>query len=221
MAPERDSPPWTQVRRELHDWFTEQVPSLSEGYVAAVELVHRIHFPARVTLVCHLVRDVYVRVPKALGSKEKKIRPMEVYPQLVTNLRDAWDDESTLAAQVRPDGNRLIGPRAYAAAEKLVQRSRELKKQPSYGTRLARSLVKAMDRPEGMSPPGWTFAAFDEEYDFFIERAHLNLKGAPSDEGLLEHFEAFERAFHSMVGSYFSGKEELDAILGATNRAND
>ena len=43
----------------------------------------------------------------------------------------------------------------------------------------------------------------------------------PNDDGLIAHFESFERAFHSLVGPYFSGKEELDAILHDTNTPAD
>jgi len=43
----------------------------------------------------------------------------------------------------------------------------------------------------------------------------------PTDHRLVENFERFERAFHSLVGPYFTGKEELDEILQATNATTD
>jgi len=66
----------------------------------------------------------------------------------------------------------------------------------------------------------WIIDSFDNEYDFFVRRAHiaLGLDSAPNDQGLAERVDAFERAFHSLVGPYFSGKEQLDAILQDANR---
>ncbi len=79
------------------------------------------------------------------------------------------------------------------------------------------------DRHEDDFIQPWIIEAFDAEYNFFVRRAHLpaSVDKVPSDDGLSEHFEAFERAFHSLVGPYFSGKDELDAILRDTNPAAD
>jgi hypothetical protein len=221
MASVEDSPYWTPLRRELLAWFNERVPGFADGYVAAVDLVHRAEFPARVHLVCHLVRDIYRDLPRALGDTSKKNSGVEVYPSLLATLRDLWETNPLQEEGLGQDADRLIGAQVYAAVEDLVRRSRELKKQASVGTRLARALFRAVDRPDDTPIPGWIFKAFDDEYGFFVQRAHLRESKAPSEDGLLDHFEAFERAFHSMVGSYFRGKEELDAILADTNRRAD
>ena len=221
MDPDEGSSHWTPLRRELLQWFNERVPGFADGYVAAVRLVHAGGFPARVHLVCHLVRDIYRDLPRALGDRSKKHRGIEVYPELVAALRDVWKTNPMADEGLDADAERLVSAQAYAAAERLVEKSQDVKDQASVGTRLARALFRAVDRPADMPIPGWIFEAFDEEYKFFVERAHLRGDKAPSDEGLLEHFESFERAFHSIVGSYFKGKGELDAILAETNRRAD
>jgi hypothetical protein len=74
-----DLPHWNPLRRELLKWFDERVPGFAEGYVAAVDLVHRADFPARVHLVCHLVRDIYRYLPQALGDTSENKKGVEVY----------------------------------------------------------------------------------------------------------------------------------------------
>jgi hypothetical protein len=212
---------WTPLRLELLQWFRERVPGFAEGYEAAARLVHEPTFPARVNLVCHLVRDIYRDLPRALRDTSEKNRGVDVYPALVAKLRDVWDANPAVEDAVSIDVGRLVSAQAYNAAERLVEASRTVKEQASVGTRLARALFRAVERPEGMPIPGWIFSAFDEEYDFFVGRAHLRPTGMPAGDGLLVHFESFERAFHSIVGPYFKGKEELDAILAETNRRAD
>jgi hypothetical protein len=216
-----DLPHWTPLRRELLKWFSERVPGFAEGYVAAVDLVHRADFPARVHLVCHLVRDIYRHLPQALGDTSKSSKGVEVYPPLVDSIRDLWEPDPLQEEDLGSDADRLISARAYGAVDELVRKSREVKEQESVGTRLARALFRAVDRPEGTQVPGWVFKAFHDEYLFFVRRAHLRASKSPSEDGLSDHFEAFERAFHSMVCSYFRGKEDLDAILEDTNSSAD
>jgi len=58
----------TKQRRELVRWFDDRAPSFTEGYIAAVRLLHTPSFPARVHLVCHVVRDIYRYLPATLGE---------------------------------------------------------------------------------------------------------------------------------------------------------
>jgi len=217
-----DSPHWTSLRRELKQWFSERAPGFADGYVAAVHLVHEGQFPAKVHLVCHLVRDIYRHLPSALGDKAKKSSGREVYPALAAKLRDSWETNPIQDQSLESDSDRLVSAQVYAAAEDLVRRSRDLGEQDSVGTRLTKALFGAVDRPLGTMPvPGWVFQAFNAEYDFFVERAHLRASIDQLEDGLQQHFEDFERAFHSMVGPYFRGKEDLDAILEETNEKTD
>jgi hypothetical protein len=105
----------------------------------------------------------------------------------------------------------------------MVTKSVSMGDGPKVGQRLAVALYRALDRPADSYIPRWIINAFDAEYDFFVRRAHLSSSVAkpPTGDGLAEHFDAFERAFHSLIGPYFSGKEELDAILQDTNETAD
>jgi len=112
-----------------------------------------------------------------------------------------------------------VSHQVFQRLEKIVQKSREMSKQPTVGQQLASALFRSLDRRDDDFIPRWITEGFDAEYDYFVKRAHLALSAdkVPNDDGLLAHFEAFERGFHSLVGPYFSGKEDLDAILQDTN----
>jgi hypothetical protein len=116
-----------------------------------------------------------------------------------------------------------VSARVHGSVLRLVEKSRDLADQPTVGKQLAIALFRSLDRRNDDFIHPWIISSFDGEYKFFVSRAHLarSMDRVPTDEGLMEHFEGFERAFHSLVGPYFSGKEELDAILRATNTAAD
>ena len=215
---------WTKQRCELVRWLDDRAPSFTEGYVGAVRLLHTPSFPARIHLVCHVVRDIYRYLPAALGGKSPS-RPAEVFPDMVRTLAERWKQFPPNGSE-RPDniGSDIpVSAQVHSAVRRLVERSRELAKPPTVGEQLARALFHSLDRRSDEFIHLWIIRSFDDEYDFFVSRAHLvsSLNQVPTDDGLMEHFEAFERAFHSLVGPYFSGKEELDAILQDTNTAAD
>lgn len=215
---------WTRLRRELVRWLDDRAPSFTEGYVGAVRLLHMPSFPARVHLVCHVVRDIYRNLPAALGATSLP-RPGEVFPDMVRALAEQW-------RQFPPNGSGRtenigtdvpVSVQVHGSVLRLVEKSRELADQPTVGKQLAIALFRSLDRRNDEFIHPWIISSFDGEYKFFVSKAHLarSMDRVPSDEGLIEHFEGFERAFHSLVGPYFSGKEELDAILRATNTAAD
>ncbi|GAF85394.1 unnamed protein product [marine sediment metagenome] len=220
-----DSAHWTQLRRELIKWLEDRAPSFTEGYMGAVRLLYTPSFPARVHFICHAVRDIYRRLPTTLGEKSLP-RPQEVFPSMVKELANRWEkfppkDNSKYSGQAGSDIP--VSPQVYRYMKKIVQKSTKIAAQRTVGKQLAIALFRSLDRWENEFIQPWVIEAFDAEYDFFVDRAHLaeSVENVPSDDGLLEHFEAFERAFHSLVGPYFSGKEELDAILQDTNSAAD
>ncbi len=219
-----DSRYWTPRRRELVQWFDDRAPSFSEGYRSAVQLLHAPRFPARVHLICHLVRDIYRHLPAALGEKSMP-RPSEVFPNMVRALAERWENSPprALSESKETASDIPVSPQVYKSVEKLVKKSMQLQHQPTIGHQLAIVLFRALDRGDDDFIHRWIIKSFDDEYDFFVRRAHLarSLKDVPTDDGLLEHFEAFERAFHSLIGPYFSGKEELDAILQDANAGAD
>lgn len=216
------SPLWTKQRCELVQWLDDNAPTFTGGYVAAVRLVHQPTFPASVHLVCHLVRDIYRNLPTALGVKPSP-RYGEVFPEMIHGLVTAWDaspanesiTDQSLPTEVRLD------PRTYRQVRKIVEKSKELGQPARVGTRLATALFRAIERRQEEFIPPHVIKSFDLEFDFFVARAHLSMNSTPSAEGMIEHFESFERSFHSLVGRYFTGKEELDAILRDANATTD
>lgn len=215
-----DTENFTRQRREILRWLNDRAPSFSDAYQAAVRLLYTPAFPARVHLVCHIVRDIYRTLPAALGALSLP-RPFEVLPTLARELASNWEKFPASLGQWagRPDSDVPVTPQVYHALVKLIDKSRGIADQPSVGKHLAVALYRSADRHEHEFLPPWIIKCFDSEYDYFVKRAHLakSVSRVPTDEGLAEHFEAFERAFHSLVGSYFTGKEELDAILQETN----
>jgi len=221
-----DSPYWTKQRQEIVRWLEDRAPSFTAGYVAAVRLLHIPSFPARVHLICHLVRDIYRHLPATLGTKSLP-RPAEVFPSMVKKLADQWKrfppKETPPTGEAGLDTDVLVSAQAFSAILGILEKNTEIGNQPTVGSQLAVSLFHAVDRREDEYIPPWIIKSFDEEYGFFVQRAHLarKLDQVPTDDGLPGHFEAFERALHSLVGPYFSGKEELDDILQDTNPATD
>ena len=219
-----DAPYWSQQRLEIFQWLEDRAPSFVEGYVGAVRLLHMPSFPARVHFICHVVRDIYRRLPASLGIKSLS-RPGEVFPNMVKELRERWErfPPNDQSYSERANSDIPVSPQVHRSLSKIVRKSREIADQPTVGTQLAIALFRSLDRRADEYIEPWVINSFDAEYAFFMERAHLaeSVKKVPTDDGLTEHFESFERSFHSLVGSYFTGKEELDAILQDTNPAAD
>ena len=215
---------WTKQRRELVQWLDDRVPSFTEGYVSAVRLLLALSFPARVHLICHVVRDIYRHLPAALGEASLP-RPAEVFSGMVKYLAEKWEKfppNETMKSK-RMGSDVVISTQVHGCVIKLIEKSKELTDQPTVGKQLAIALFRSLERREDEFIHPWIIKSFDDEYNFFVRRAHLarSLDRVPTEDGLVEHFEAFERAFHSLVGPYFSGKEELDAILQDTNTTAD
>lgn len=202
----------------------DQAPSFVEGYIGAVQLLYTPSFPARVHFICHVVRDIYRKLPSSLGIKSQP-RPSEVFPNMVKELVRRWEKfpASGQNKSENVDSESTVSSQVYRQLEKIVQKSDEIVAQPTVGRQFAIALFRCLDRRQDDFIHPWIVESFDAEYDFFVKRAHLaeSVANVPNDNGLIIHFEGFERAFHSLVGPYFSGKEELDAILEDTNQPAD
>jgi len=214
---------WTQQRRELLRWFEDRAPSFVEGYVGALRLLYTPSFPGRIHFICHAIRDVYRHLPTLLGKKSLA-RPGEVFPGMVKDLAERWKKHpaNPIPPSTPAGSDHTVSPQVYKCVQRIVRKSEEIADQLTVGNQLVIALFDSHDRRKDEFIPRWIIKSFDAEYDFFVKRAHLakSVDSIPNDDGLAEHFEAFERAFHSLMGPYFSGKEELDAILQDTNESS-
>jgi hypothetical protein len=215
---------WTTERKEILDWLKDHAPSFVEGYKGALHLLHMpSDFPARVHLICHLIRDFYRYLPSALGIKPGS-RPSEVFPEMVRTLEKLWTNNppQTLSTSVIDRIKVEMTTRTYTHLQGMVNKRKHFET-TSIGQQFAQSLFRSMEHRLTGFIPAWVISSFDAEYNFFVGRAHLStsVDKIPSDDGLVEHFQTFEKAFHAIVGPYFKGKEELDVILQDTNATTD
>ncbi|MCH8839273.1 MAG: hypothetical protein IH831_01070, partial [Planctomycetes bacterium] len=183
---------WTSQRRELLQWFSDRAPSFVEGYKSAVCLLHSPCFPARIHLICHLVRDIYRKLPITLGAAPLP-RPGEVFPGMVKQLYTLWTAPS-LSSQgsgsadvsatssmhfydpeipAADDTDVFVSRKIFIHLEKIINKCGQLKNQPSVGKQLVIALYRSLDRQQEEFIPPWVIESFDNEYDFFVSRAHL------------------------------------------------
>ena len=217
---------WNPARSELLEWFRRDAPSLAGPYEAAVFLVYTPSVPARVHLVCHLVRDIYVTLPQILDGDFRFQSAGAVYPSFVEKIATHWrsPDSSSLSTAATPaqapGAPDSVGvPWAGArAVDDLLAKYEAIKKQPKSAEVLARALFRRFAE-SGFEPPTRLASMFEKERVWFVQRAHLKREHteAHSEDELLEHFASFEGALHSLVGRYFTGREDLDAILSEAN----
>ena len=193
------------------------LPLSRRGYVAAVKMLHNDHYPCRVQLISHIIRDIYRKLPRVLDGSTLS-DPREVFTSMVQHLVKLWEKNPTLNKDgIEGDKNYIpVSNKVYRYVSKIVCKSQKMAKdQTSVGGAFAAALFHYGGRSTTDFIAPWIIKSFNEEYDYFVNNAHLDRP--PKCEELPQRFEAFEKAFHSLVGSYFSGKEELDAILEDAN----
>jgi len=185
--------------------------------------------PAKVHCICHLVRDIYSKLPEILDGEYRRISSGEVYPPFIAQIDKHWkrvhrvpltDDDCQAATQLDDmKGHVHITHEAARAIEALLKKHAEIVGVPKSHEILSRALYRRYNEA-GLEPPARLDVQFKTERDWFTARAHLvrEEKKVPTEDGLKEHFIAFENALFALVGQYFDGTNELDAIL---NQAND
>lgn len=217
---------WRSHQSQLLEWFRREAPSLAEPYQAAVTLMSNYDFPARVHLICHIVRDIYTKLPEALDGTHRRREANEV-SALIDEVATHWEPY-TRDSFVEPTGSSpapestlhvSVSVVAVRAVGKLLDVRRALKEQPTSAEVLARALYQRFVE-SGVTPPKRLIHTFEKERRWFTARAHLVRDSAklPSDDGLDEHFESFERTLHSLVAPHFAVQQELNDILQQANQ---
>jgi hypothetical protein len=211
---------------ELLQWFKSEAPSLAEPYRAACILMSDRDFPARVHLICHIVRDIYAKLPEVLDGSYR-LRSANEVNDAIEKLNEAWKP-STPESFHKPVSPRpgvdtativQVSSTAVRKVVELLAVRQAIKDQPKSATVLARALYQRFVE-SGLPPPDRLVKAFEKERRWFTARAHLvrDNEELPSDEGLDEHFESFEQTLHSIVASHFAVQKELDDILQQANQ---
>jgi hypothetical protein len=217
---------WRKHQQHLLEWFRREAPSLAEPYQAAVTLMSQPTFPARVHLICHIVRDIYTKLPEALDGTHRRREANEVAAAIdkVAQVWEPYTRESFVDAggqQAAPGTSELVSvsPIAVRRIAELIEVRRAIKDQATSAEVLARALYQRFVEA-GFTPPERLISIFETERRWFTSRAHLVRESAkvPTDDGLSEHFESFERTLHSLVAPHFTVQQELDDILQQANQ---
>jgi hypothetical protein len=217
---------WSQHQLQLLDWFTTEAPSLAHPYRAAVILMNDISFPARVYLVCHVVRDIYNKLPEALVGASWRREANEINP-IIDDVSKHWEQYTGESFTQHTGGTSTqealtqvsVSVIAVKKVGELLDLRRKLKEQPTSAEVLAQALYKRFVE-YGTAPSRRLIQTFEKERRWFTGRAHLvrDSEKIPSDNDLDEHFETFERTLHSLVAPHFSVQQDLNDILHKANQ---
>lgn len=219
-------PGWRRHQTQLLEWFQCDAPSLADPYRASVTLMSDRTFPARVHLICHIVRDIYSKLPEALDGSYRRREANEV-SNAIDNMAPHWEPyrrepfhEANGPEPAAGKGNGvLVSSIAVRGVAELLSLRQAIKSQPTSAEVLARALFQRFVE-SGVAPPNRLIKTFVQERQWFTNRAHLvrDSDKLPSDEGLGEHFESFERTLHSLVAPHFTVQQELNDILQQANQ---
>lgn len=214
--------PWTPERRELHEWFRDNAPSLADAYEGTVRLLSMPGFPGRVHLVSHVVRDICNRLPDFLGSIE---RVRIQYDRELGALDELWPDSigpsgadyGDSTSKVSGDSDVRIPRAAAAAVSLLLKRHRDRQTNRDIADNLFALVAEATQYDRASLGPIVT--EFHNTAKWFMERAHLRKEpmDPPEQAELVRKFEQFERITLSLVRSFFRTMDELDGILQQAN----
>jgi hypothetical protein len=183
-------------------------------------------FPARVHLICHIVRDIYSKLPEVLDGSYRRREANEVSlaidrmaPHWEPYTRESFDEARGPGPVVGTGDDVLVSSIAVRGVAELLTVRQALASQPTSAVVLARALFQRFV-DSGVTPPKRLIQTFVDERQWFTKRAHLVRDSAklPSDAGLDEHFESFERTLHSLVAPHFTVQQEIDDILHQANQ---
>lgn len=125
---------WAPLQLELLEWFRKDASSLAPAYEAAVRIVGDHTMPARLHLVCHIVRDIYSKLPEILDASYRRTNFGDAFPKLINELQGIWNPigkfEEDAVTNIEPDSVRI--PVATAnAVENILHLFADYKDQPS------------------------------------------------------------------------------------------
>lgn len=202
---------------ELLDWFRKHANPLAEAYEAALLLLHDRGFPCRLYLLAHVVRDIANRLIFALDPQEKP--SMVQYAERLDKIMALWPSVDPIAkgAGDVTGENVEISYKLATKIDRLVEEHRTSRLRPTSAELLFRYLMR--DEPSHADLNMRVIQDFERVRRWFVGFAHVREEPAlVGEEELQRQFSAFEGMLHSFVGGFFTGTEELDAILGEANQ---
>ena len=209
----------TQQRRELLKWFHEKAAPLADAYEGAIRIFNDAGFPGRVHFIAHAVRDiadrlVFVLDPQLYGNRVQ-------YENELDRIEKSWLPLQKISvseeAKVQTEMV-LLDSKVASLVDSLITSHRERRSRPSNHELLFRFLMR--NEPSRADVNRRIVNDFKRTRRWFMRIAHFPAaKALQTDEAELQtQFKRFETMLHSFVGSFFTGKRELDEILQQANK---
>ncbi len=208
---------WTPQRSQLREWFRLNAPSLLCLYEGCVKLLYEKSNPARHHFIATAVRDIINILPQAIGAG--RIGRGLDYRQHVEKIVKHWPATSLVdGEESEKSGTIAVPARAYVATEELVNAHCNHPVQRTRTAHLLRALIERKSLDSNV-PIDRLVDAVRDVHTWFRQWDHASDKARepPTDSEIQKQFASLEQALHVIVGQFFFGTDELDAILKATN----
>jgi len=217
---------WTEKRLEIKEWLYKHYPSLGELYEGAVNLLfngdHNNNFPGASRFVSHAVREIINNLPNYILGRTSK--PLQ-YVNYLDDILEKWEN-SSIPLEDRFDSSRedevCLPYHVFRRIQKLLRKHKEsrLKRKDVIANFI---MILAPENREFIDQLRPSFLKWIELSNYFIKFVHDSQKTDKEilTEEFLRHFELFEDILYSLIGSFFTTTEELDAILEETNTRTD
>ena len=200
-----------EVRDELKTWFAKNAPTLLSAYEASLHLLSTPNFPGRLNLLGHAIRDLIGNLSYALdGAIESQKHAGEGYPARIDQIDSVWPRSTS---QIVGD-DVLVPSVAARCVDELLDFRRTITKQKTSDEKLAAALVN-WNKVPGSVKTNRLVSIFKEQRKWFVAFAHFSANRVPQVDETELHNRVNEvyRAIHAIIGSFFVGTAEIDAII--------
>jgi hypothetical protein len=206
---------WTEQRKELRDWFRRNAPSLLSLYEGCVLLLDSPN-PSRHHFIASAVRDIINLLPQIIGAG--RLAPRLDYAKQVSAIAEHWP-VATLINEESSSGDSVgLSASAYLATEELIVAHRNTPPQRKRTEFLLRALLERQSLDSNV-PIDLLVDAIGRIFRWCGKWKHGSheMRTPPTDLEIAKQVHNFEQSLHVIVGQFFYGTAELDAILQATN----
>lgn len=214
---------WTPKRRELRKWLTINAPALAPVYLAAVQMAMDDSFPGRVWFVAHAIREIRNRLPDALAGAvtssrtEYSVLAEEVFSYWI---EDGFPKDGTLRVDDGSDPT-ASGPKKFEISLQLITAvSNLIEGHLAVSDRKQNNARRLFEVIAGEPVPQYVIKAWLRSSKWADEYAHVRIKPLKTadESSLITYFMAFENALLAISNRSYENMDDLDEILGSTNR---